>query len=297
MQFNKISLQFLTDDYTKVAYSLPIPTYRKNITKTEHQGYVTITYELKHSITSINQFKWLANIKQSMKEHIKSTFEFVEYLESKNQEYTNEKYTFKSLQEHFKSIKTIYPKIYLPTNKKDVYQRLCIYASKLYDNRIFYIELIMFAAIKMNDLLGNPYNYKELINRSKRAYDFVNKSEPQKKLIGNELKAAFKIGGIKRGEQKKMEQKKNQEQIKKLIESGEYIKPNGKVNISAIAKELSLSRVTVTNLAKKTLFSFLPLFFISYLSLMNYINCNISVYHNADSLLYTFSKSTIERDI
>lgn len=295
MQFNKISLQFLTDDYQTVAYSLPIPTYRRSVTKSNQQGYLVITYELKHVVTSLNQFKWLANIKQSMQQYIKVEFEFIEYMESSSQENSNIKYSFKELQEHFKSINTIYPKIYLPTNKKEIYQRLCIYAKALYYNKIFYIEMLMFAAIRMNNLLGKPLNYKEILNKSKRAYSLVEKTkdEVKQKLTQSELKTALKSGGTKRGEQKKMEQKKNQEQIFKLINSGEYFKPNGKPNITVIANQLNLKRETVSRIYSKSLLCVLSFFFFSYLYLNSYVMKEIgigSVYHNAIAKVTLFQE-------
>lgn len=297
MHFNKISLQFLTDDYSRVAFSLPIPTYRKSVSKMNHQGYIVITYELKHSITSSNQFRWLANIKQSIKEHIKSEFEFIEYAESKNQDYINTKYTLKSLQEYFKAINTIYPKMYLPNNKEEVYQRLCIYASKLYYHKIFYLEMIIYSAIRMNKLLGEPYTYKELLNRSTRAYEFVNKNKPKEKLSDEKLKAALKIGGIKTGEKKKMLRQENQKRILELVSIRKYLKPSGKPNITAISKELSLSRETVSRIYSKSLLGFFPFFFFSYLFLMDYMNCYSTIYHNADSLSHTISTISVEKGV
>lgn len=270
MQFNKISLQFLTDNYSKIAYSLPIPTYRRIKTKSNHQGYVIVTYELTHSITSMNQFRWQANIKQSMKEHIKVEFLFAEYIETVNQENTSIKYTFKSLQEHFKPIKTIYPKIYLPSNKSDIYQRLCIYASKLFYHKMFHLEMVIYAAIKMNNILKKPCNYKELLNKSIRAYTLVSKTETKQKLTPIELRAALKTGGQKRGVQKKMEQMENKKKIEELIKSNEYIKPNGKINITKVATDLELSRVTVTNIVNQTLLSFFPFFLFIYLISKDY---------------------------
>lgn len=262
MQFNKISLQFLTAEYEKVAYTLPIPTYRRTVTQTEHQGYVIITYELKHSITSQNQFKWLANIKQSMQKHIKASFKFIEYVESKNQENTTVKYSLMQLQEHFYPVDTTYPQIYLPSNKKEVYQRLCIYASKLYYYNVFHLEMVMYASLKMNELLEKPFSYKELLKKSIIAYKFVINNPPRQKLNKRELNQALKCGGNKRGEQMKQKQQQHQEQIQELLKDDTYIKPNGKPNISAIADKLQVDRKTVTRIMKKIFLCFFPLFFL-----------------------------------
>lgn len=262
MQFNKISLQFLTAEYEKVAYSLPIPTYRRILTHTEHQGYVVITYELKHSITSQNQFKWLSNIKQSMQKHIKASFLYIEYQESINQENTNIKYSLIELQEHFDPVATSYPQIYLPSNKKEVYQRLCLYASKLYYYKVFYLEMVMFAALKMNEILKKPFSYKELLKKSIMAFKLVMNNPPKQKLNKRELNQALVNGGKKRGQQMKQKQHQHQEQIQRLLNDHDYIKPNGKPNISLIASKLNLNRNTIMRILKKSLLCFFPLFFL-----------------------------------
>ena len=271
MQFNKISLEFLTNDYKKVAYSLPIPTYRRMISQTNHQGYVVITYELKHIVTSENQFRWLSNVKLSMQKHIKTNFAFIEYTEAINQDDTNIKYSFQELQEHFKAIETSYPQIYLPSNKKEVYQRLCLYASKLFYYKVFHLEMVMYVALKMNKILELPFNYKELLKKSIMAYKFVSDNPPKQKLEKKELKQALRTGGNKRGQQMKQKQLEHQEQIKILVKDNDYIKANGKPNISAIAKALDLNRRTVERILKKIFFCFFPFLFISSI----YLNTNI----------------------
>ena len=263
MQFNKISLQFLSNDYSKIAYLLPVPTYRRTLSKTSHQGYVIITYELIHSITSENQFRWIANIKQSMKKHIKVEFEFVEYVASENQDNTNIKFTLQELQQYFPSVKTKYPQIFLPSNKKELYQRLCVYASKLYYQKIFYIEMIIFASIKINNILDNPYSHKELLSKSKNAYEYILKIKPKQKLTPEELKLAHKKGGEIRAKQMKELQQQNKEQVKELLKDDSFIKANGKPNITAIAEKLKLNRRTVERILKN-LFCFLPYFFLLY---------------------------------
>ncbi len=280
MQLNKISLQFLFNDYEKVAYSLLIPTHIKTLTKFNHQGYVCITYELKHSISSPKQLKWLANIKHSMKHHIKVNFEFVESTDIDEVEY--KKYSLDDLSNHYKSINTKYPIILFAQNKKDMYQRLCIYAKNLYYHKILSLEMIIYAGHKINDKLNKPYSYKELLNMSNRVYSFIlkNKNNLKQQLTPIELKKAYKKGGEMRGKQMKKQKQQNTRMILKLINEGSYIKLNGKPNIKAIAEELNLSRPTVTKLIKESIFSILPLFFVSYVYLYSHLLAYEYKYHN-----------------
>lgn len=271
MQFNKISLQFTFSDYEKVAYSLPIPTQRRTLSKYNHQGYVCITYELKHLITSSKQFKWLSNIKHSMKNTIKVDFEFI--VDAENDEIKTKMYSLEELSHYFKSINTTYPKILFAQNKKDIYQRLCINAKNLYYKKMFYLEMLIYTSIKINEVLKKPCSDKELLNMSYRAYNFIskNKDSLKQQLTPYELKNAYKRGGKIRGNQMKMEMQENKRMIQKLISTKSFNKPNGKPNITALSKELNISRVTITKILKASLFSFLPLIFISYAYLNSYI--------------------------
>jgi len=280
MQLNKISLQFLFHEYEKVAYSLLVPTHIRILTKLNHQGYVCIIYELKHSIISIKQLRWLANIKQSMKHQIKVDFEFIESIATDEVGY--KKYSLDELSNHYKSINTKYPIILFPQNKKEIYQRLCIYAKNLYYYKMLSLEMIIYAGHKMNDKLNKPYSYKELLNMSNRVYSFILKSKNNLKqqLTSIELKKAYKQGGELRGKQMKKLKQQNTKMIIKLINEGNYIKTNGKPNIKAIAEELNLSRPTVAKLLKESLFSILPLFFVSYVYLYSHLSTHEYKYHN-----------------
>lgn len=106
-----------------------------------------------------------------------------------------------------------------------------------------------------------------------RAYNFIlkNKNRFKQQLTPSKLKDAYKRGGKIRGNQMKIKMQENKRMTQKLINTGSFNKPNGKPNITAIAKELNLSRVTITKILKETLFSFIPLIFISYAYLNSYI--------------------------
>jgi len=291
MQFNKITLEFLFEDYEQVAYSLPIPSHTSHLTYINHKGYIVITYELKHSITSLNQFKWVSNLKYYMKYHIKVPFKFIDTIDTIK--IIDHKYTLQELQEYFKPITITYPKIYLAQTKKDLYKHLCIHAKTLYYHDMLTLEMVIYSSIFMNNILQKPYSYKELLNKSKRAYNFIidNKHNLKQKLKPTLLKNAHKLGGKKRGNQKKMEHQNNINQILELIKSGNFIKANNKPNITAIANELNLRRETVSRIYKKTLLCFLPFFFFSFIHLQNNILSSTSIYHNAIAKVTLFNNS------
>lgn len=281
MQLNKISLQFLFDDYERVAYSLPTPTQIRVISKYNHQGYVCITYELKHLIKSKKQLKWLANIKHSMKNEIRVDFDFVEYVETNQDKY--KKYSLEELSQFFKSINTIkYPKSPYVENKKAIYRSLCIHAKNLYYYKILSLEMVIYESMNMNDILNKPYTDRELLNLSYKAYEYItrNKENLKQRLSSNQLKRALKEGGEKRGKQMKDKKETHKRLILGTLKEECNIKKNGKPNIHLIAKKLNLSRPTVTKILKEILFSFLPFFFISYVYLYSYLIGYGYEYHN-----------------
>jgi len=204
-----------------------------------------------------------------MKKSINKDLEFIDIDSTENMETSNIKYTLQELQSYFKSIEIIYPKIFYANNKDDIYRNLCQYATRLYYNDILSLEIIMGASIKMNDILNKPFSYKELLKKSKQAYDLIcrSKDDLKQRLSKRELKIALKKGGNIRATQKQSEQKRNIKNIIHLINSSKYNKANGKPNISTIAIKLNLTRQTVSKLfnqnIKKTLLCFLPYFLIT----------------------------------
>jgi hypothetical protein len=254
MQFNKISLCFKADIYNQIASSLPIPTTRQLLTSSNSKETVIITYELEHTITTAKGFLWVANIKQSMKTLINAPFVFVEYEKSMNEDSSGIKYTLQELQRHFKGTNTTYPSIYYPQDKTSLYQRLCVYAKNLHYSKVFYLEMVVYAGLKMNKALDEPYSYKEIIKKAKVAYDFIDehKEDLRQKKTARQLKQSLSNGGKIRGEQKKIERGQNMERIKCLTKDDRYIKPNGKPYILKIANELNLNKETVSRILKMT---------------------------------------------
>jgi hypothetical protein len=270
MQFNKITIQFLIDNYEKVAYTLPTPTYRRYITKYRHQGYVVITYKIKHLIRTEKQLLWVSNIKQSIKHRFKDKIEFIEYVETTTQENTKLKYTLEELSNYFPSLNTKYPKLLYTQNRKLFYKRLVWYGKRLYYYDIFFIEMLMYASLKMNKHISNPYNDKELISKVVQAFNYINKNKSnfKQKLDDKKRKEVLSSAGKKRGQQLTKEKEENKKKLKKMVIQKQYLKANGKPKILELAKDINLSRQTVSKLLKEIGILLYPLFFvpISYLS-------------------------------
>ncbi len=95
----------------------------------------------------------------------------------------------------------------------------------------------------------DKYQYKELYKKVEATYKYITTNKDgrfKQKLTPTQLKDAHKKGGKIRGKQKKLESIKPKSKIQKLSKDKNFLKSNNKANISKIAKELNLSRTTVT---------------------------------------------------
>jgi len=282
MQFNRIALLFKYEDFISIYEKLPQFTYRQYRQNSINKGNILIVYELQHDIKSQAQLLWVANIKEYMKYTIKVKFDFVEVDEIKAMECSNIKYTLQKLQSYFNQIEIKYPKVIYPFYKDELYRNLCLYAKSLYYYRLLSIEMVMYTAYKMNYKLGNPYTHKELFKKVYGAYILIinSQEELKQKLTRQDLKLALKKGGVIRGQQMKQQHHYHLEQVQKLIKNREFIKPNGKVNVTAIANEIGLRRETISRILKNVSMLLFPFFFLWLQFQSLNIHSKKTVYHN-----------------
>ncbi len=131
-----------------------------------------------------------------------------------------------------------------PQNKKELYQRLCWYGKRLIHQKVFTKEAITSAALLMNKKLEAKYSDKELHKKALGAYMFIdqNRENFKVKLDEKQLKEAHSKGGRIR---KAKQIQKTKEKIEQFLKSGDFLKANGKVNISLLARSLNMNRKTV----------------------------------------------------
>lgn len=248
-------------DYEKIKGFLPRATY-----KNEWSGNnpsMALCYEITHAITSWKTIQWLSNIKLTCK-YIHKNIELLdEFVINEWSDIGNIYYSIYDLSTLFKVGFIKYPKPLFPTTKNELYPNLVKYAKKLLRMKLLTFEAIYSTALRFNISLPptKRYSLRELNRSSKKALMFIieNKEELQA-LKGNELKERLKVGGKKRGNQKTKEKEANKKKIEQLVHT--IKKPNGKPNITQIAKKLNISRKTVTRAIQGglTLFVFwLPL--------------------------------------
>ena len=100
------------------------------------------------------------------------------------------------------------------------------------------------AALFMNNKLSDKYQNKELHKKVLGAYMWVDEGKEgfSVGLDAKQLKESHSKGAII----KNLNQaQKTKERVQQFLKSGDFIKPNGKVNLSSLAKAMNMTRKTV----------------------------------------------------
>lgn len=274
-----LAMQMAKNDLLKVSGYLPVPSHTITLNGRSTQD-VIIVYLLDKNITTAKQFLWMSTIKRTWQRNLIIDLTFVDevYLIATT-ESNGILYNLHELSQLFKTEFVKYPTIYYPSNKKELYRRLTWYAMRLHSKGLLERDLMNATALKMNDKLKDKYNYKETLKKASTAYHYI-KENAKTKLNKNEVTMRLKEGGRIRGKQKQEEHTQNVQRVKEALPH--HLKPSGKVNVTALASATKLSRPTVT-IILKTLLVFCFFGFI-------HLKLLFDVYHNTDSLLYTFSE-------
>lgn len=244
MNQNYIAVGIFDTHYQKVANIMPTPTYIDFRTGRDHYKHILI-YVIDGYITSHNQYRWISNIKLGMKQFIFVPFDFIDDVHvCSTVNVQGSAYTIDELSRAFKAPVTMYPKIMYPPTKKDLYRHLCWYGKRLIHKQVFTYEAMVSAALLMNKKLHDKYSTKDLHKKVLGAYTWLNENIDgfQVQLTPEALKQAHS-----KGQQitKAIQRERTKQLIDDAIATGNYIKPNGKVNQSKLAKDLGLNRSTI----------------------------------------------------
>lgn len=241
-----IGITISKNGYSKVKGLLPNPSYTDTLYSRTSQNLILI-YAVEGYVTSSNQYRWVSNIKLGLKDFLFVAFEFVdEFHITDTTEVTNSIYTIGELSKAFKAPVIIYPKIMYPATKQDLYRRLCWYGARLIHQEVFTKECMIATALLMNKKLdlANRYSNKELHKKALGAYIFIfeNKDNFKEKLNKPQLKQAHVKGAVMTNA---TQVSKTKERITDLLKSDGFLKPNGKVNKTSLAKAMNVNRRTL----------------------------------------------------
>lgn len=239
-----IGITIQKDDYRKVKGLLPMPSYKDTLYSRTSQN-LTLIYVIDGYITSYKQYRWISNIKLGLEQYLCVPFKYEEDFIIKDMtEVTNCIYSIDELSKAFKAQLITYPKIMYPSTKKDLYRCLCWYGKRLIHQKCFTKEAMIATALLMNKKLDDKYQYKELHKKALGAYMFIDQEREQLKIRLDEkqLKAAHSKGAnITNARQRQI----TKQRIDEAIATGNYFKPNGKVNKTLLAEALNMHRRTL----------------------------------------------------
>lgn len=229
--------------YEKIEGILPTPSYMQILTSNE----IIIIFEIEHILHTPKQYQWLSDIKIIWKRNIIVDFEYIsEFWINEFTEATGIKYSLQELSDTFKSEFIKYPKPMYPSNRKELYKRLVWYAMRLNKKELLTIEIMYAVAMRMNGKLEDKYQERELFKKVYQAYAFTRENQQIK--TKDEIMQIKKQNGVKRGVQITKEFQERMQEVKRLMPL--HVKPNGEPNKTVIARELNLSRVTITKIFK-----------------------------------------------
>ncbi len=244
LHLSYIGIKMYQDDYRKVQGIMPTPSYTSTL-----QGYgylkIILIYAIEGYITSPSQYYWISNIKLGLQNYLCVPFTYEEdFTITDTTEVTSIVYDIKALSLAFKASKITYPKIMYPSAKQEVYRRLCWYGKRLIHQKYFTKEAMIATALQMNSKLKDKYSNKDLHKKALGAYMFIdeNRERLSVRLDEVQLKEAHSKGAIMKN---KKQAQQTKEKVQQLVKSGDFIKANGKVNLSSLAKAMNMTRKTV----------------------------------------------------
>ena len=239
-----IAIKFYADDHARVKGLLLTPSYSYTL-----QGYapkIILVYVIEGLIVSPSQYRWISNIKLGLEKYLCVPFEHEEdYEANTSTDINNMIYTIKELSIAFNAPLVTYPKIMYPSTKKELYRRLCWYGVRLIHQKCFTKEALTSAALLMNSKLKDKYSNKDLHKKVLGAYMWIDENREGFCVALDEvqLKEARSKGANTKN---RNQAQKTKDKINQLLKTQDFTKPNGKVNISLLAKAMGMNRKTVT---------------------------------------------------
>lgn len=239
-----IGITISKDDYSKVKGLLPTPSYQDTLYSHVNQK-IELIYEIDTFHFSSKEYKFMSDIKIGMKKFFFVPIIFIDdFSLSDNTEISGATYSLIELSNAFKCQYISYPLIHFPSTKKELYKYLVRHGKKLRYQRLFTKEALIATALLMNDYLSDKLIIKEVHKKALGAYKFIieNSENFKEKLTKSQLQKAHSMGGKRR---KSTQAQNTIARINELLKTNDYIKPNGKVNKTALAKAMGMNRRTL----------------------------------------------------
>lgn len=240
-----VGISLRQEDCIKARGILPTPSYSSTL-QSLHASRCVLIYVIEGYISSPAQYLMISNIKLGLADYLFVPFEPVEaFYIHETTTINNIVYTIKELSRAFKASRVPYPNIYHPADASSLYRHTIWHGKRLIHQRCYTPEALTAAALLMNKKIPDPLSTKDLHKKVTAAHRWImeNREGFPVRLDPAQLKKAHTRGGATKNTNQAAQ---TRQAIQKLLATGSYTKPNGKPNISALAKALSLNRKTIT---------------------------------------------------
>ena len=244
-----VGISLSTDDYAKVKGLLPTPSY-KDVLHSYSSQKILLLYVIDGFVTSHKQYKWLSDIKLSLKDYLIVEYEEIEaFYISESTEGDGVVYSLNELHKAFNAQYMKYPSVYYAPNKKALYRHLILHGKKLRHLQLFTLEAMTSSALMMNNKLKDKLSSKDLHKKVKGAYKFIleNQENFRERLSKSELKAAHQRGAKLSHEKRSSN---SEAKIFEALATGDYVKDDGSINKTLLSKSINISRPTLNKYLK-----------------------------------------------
>lgn len=243
-----ISLTVPLTEWERWESALPLPSFTKTLSS--QSGFkIQVAYGLKYKPTKSNDWYFIADIQRSYQAIIEGvSFHDNLIIEGDGWVSTGTTYTLQELKV-FPTDERAYPVIIRwATNKKTFRSKAFIYAKRLkYEGLLSYASM-MGAVTAINSKMVKTEQHKSR-TLERLTNDILIKSDEWVVKLSKEALTTLKSDlGIQRGKQLQEEKQDRVIQIKEVLDSGDFIKPNGQINKSKLADYLRVHRNTISSL-------------------------------------------------
>lgn len=244
-------------NYITIFDILPLPTYSQTLTS-HYEDKVTLVYCFNHPIMTAKQWRWLGDMKLSLKNKLAKKniqVDFIdEFATNENTTINNTTYSLKHLSQYFKADFIQYPKLHFTQSKSQFYTHLKRYAIRLLKRNILSFETLLAGALTLNNSLTRfynnieQYNYKELQHKVLYLLKYINKN-PNKYLINKEkLHKQHQQGGFITGAKKKLQAIANAKKVRLVVLK--RLREKQQIVFKTIANIVKLNRNLVAKIVK-----------------------------------------------
>ena len=242
------SFMMRADEWERWENALPVPSFKKSLTHYLGEK-IQVAYEFKYKPSNSSDWYFIADLQRSYQSIIKGIiFHDNTIIDGEGWESTGIAYTLTELKT-FPTDGRSYPVIMRwATTKKTFRSKAFIYAKRLkYEGLLSYASMMgALSAINSKMVKSEQQKIRTL---ERLTNDILKQSDEWAvKLSKEALHCVRSALGVQRGKQLQEVKQVHINQIKKAVDSGDFMKPNGKINKSKLADYLGIFRHTVFNL-------------------------------------------------